>query len=294
MSAVLSRWPRIVGAVVGVVVAVVLGATWLDAQAAPARGGGAGRGRGQAASPYPQRPPADPAVVARGRALFTAQCGFCHGADARGGDGGGPNLLRSQLVLSDQNGELIGDVVRTGRPGTMMAPMPLTQAQIVDIAAYIHSFAVAGSDAARDLPATIVVGKADAGRQAFQSRCASCHSATGDLRGLAERVHDPKQLQDFWLMPSTSPSLRGRGAGGTPFTATLTLATGQKIDGRLVRIDDFVVTVVTADGISRSFTRKGTVTGVDIRNPLQPHRDLLPKYTDTEIHDITAYLVTLQ
>lgn len=279
--------------VVAAAVAVLL-STGIHAQAPPARGGGAGQGRGANAGPYPQRPPADPAVVARGRALFTAQCGMCHGADARGGENGGPNLLRSQLVLSDQNGELIAEVLRTGRPGTMMPPIPMTTAQVGDIAAYIHSFPVGGADAARDLPATIVVGRADAGRAAFQARCAACHSATGDLRGLAERVNDPKQLQDFWLMPSTAPQKRGRGTGGTPNSAVVTLATGQTIEGRLVRIDDFVITIVPADGMARSFTRKGAVPRVEIRNPLQPHRDLLPKYTDPEIHDITAYLVTLQ
>ena len=45
------------------------------------------------ANSYPQRPPADPAVVARGKALFGVQCAFCHGEDARGGDVG-PNLIR--------------------------------------------------------------------------------------------------------------------------------------------------------------------------------------------------------
>ncbi len=273
---------------------VVLAATWIQAQAPPARGGGAGQGRAASADPYPQRPPADPAVVARGRALFTAQCGACHGADARGGENGGPNLLRSQLVLGDQNGELIAEVVRTGRPGTMMPPMLLSNAQVADIAAYIHSFPVGGADAARDRPETIVVGRAEAGRAAFQAKCAGCHSATGDLRGLAERVTDPKQLQDFWLMPSTAPLKRGRGNGGTPSTATVTLASGEVINGRLTRLDDFVVTIVLSDGMTRSFTRKGAVPRVEIRNPLQPHKDLLPKYTDPEIHDITAYLVTLQ
>ena len=36
------------------------------------------------------------------------------------------------------------------------------------------------------------------------------------------------------------------------------------------------------------------VPKVDITDPLKPHRDLLPKYSDKEIHDITAYLVTLK
>jgi cytochrome c oxidase cbb3-type subunit III len=33
---------------------------------------------------------------------------------------------------------------------------------------------------------------------------------------------------------------------------------------------------------------------VDIRDPLQPHRELLHVYTDADIHNVTAYLVTLK
>src|SRR5947208_7274597 len=63
-----------------------------------------GRGGGGIRSAYPQRPPADPAAVERGRGMFSVNCAFCHGSDARGGEGG-PNLIRSQMVLNDQHGE---------------------------------------------------------------------------------------------------------------------------------------------------------------------------------------------
>src|SRR5829696_1936214 len=77
------------------------------AQAPPATPGPQ-RGRGGGDSfPAQQRPPGDPAVLARGKALYGVNCVFCHGPDLRGGQLNGPNLLRSQLVLSDQNGELI-------------------------------------------------------------------------------------------------------------------------------------------------------------------------------------------
>src|SRR5688572_28551120 len=73
------------------------------------QGPGAGRGQGRGAATFPaqQRPPGDPAMIARGQALYGANCRLCHGPDLRGGDMGGVNLLRSQLVLNDQNGELI-------------------------------------------------------------------------------------------------------------------------------------------------------------------------------------------
>jgi len=33
---------------------------------------------------------------------------------------------------------------------------------------------------------------------------------------------------------------------------------------------------------------------VEIRDPLKAHSELLGKYTDTDIHNMTAYLVTLK
>ena len=244
---------------------------------------------------YPARPAVDPAILERGKALYSVHCAFCHGSDARGGDGGGPNLLRSQLVLSDKNGELIGNIVRDGRPANGMPPIALTSQQIADIADFIHSFSVGGDDAARRVPATIVVGNATAGAAAFQTRCASCHSTTGDLKAIGARFAIARELQDYWLVPVPS---RGRasgvGANLKPVTAIVTLPSGERSEGRLLRIDDFSLTIVPADGVPRSFGRRGEQPKVEIIDPVKPHRDLLPRYTDKEIQDITAYLVTLK
>jgi hypothetical protein len=73
-------------------------------------------------------------------------------------------------------------------------------------------------------------------------------------------------------------------------TVVVTMPTGQKYEGRLERIDDFVVTMTQADGTPRSFRRSGDVPKVDVRDPLEAHRNLLPVYTDKDIHDVTAYL----
>ena len=160
------------------VVMVALGVVYAQPPAAPA---GGGRGRGAAAgggrpSAYPDRPPADPAALERGKALYGVHCNFCHGSDARGGEGG-PNLLRSELVLNDKRGELIAPVVQNGRGE--MPKFNLTTAQIGDIADYIHSFRVGGYDISRMTPPSILVGDATAGKAYFDKTCASCHSVTG-------------------------------------------------------------------------------------------------------------------
>ena len=69
---------------------------------------------------------------------------------------------------------------------------------------------------------------------------------------------------------------------------------GEKIEGRLDRLDDFIVTLTSADGIQRSFRRRGDVPRVQIRNPMATHIRLLSEYSDTDIPNVTAYLVTLK
>ncbi len=264
--------------------------------AVPQSGGGRGAGRGRGARPaaFPDRPPADPAALERGKALYGVQCNFCHGSDARGGEGG-PNLLRSDIVLNDQHGEKIAPVVQNGRVDAGMPKFDLTMAQISDIAAYIHSFKVGGYDISRMTPPSIVVGNAAAGEKYFGAHCGSCHSATGDLKGIASKIGDDKQLQQTWLMPGGGRGGFGRGPVNVPpVTATVTLASGEKVNGRLIRIDDFIVTLGDADGGQRTFARNGDTPAVEIHDPVAGHRNLLPTYSDKDIHDVTAYLVTLK
>jgi len=66
------------------------------------------------------------------------------------------------------------------------------------------------------------------------------------------------------------------------------------LEGPLLRIDDFLVTVALADGTSRTIRREGDVPKVEVHDPMQAHRDLLQVYTDKDMHDVTSYLVTLK
>lgn len=287
--------------------------------AQPPAGGAPQGGRGRGTFPNTQRALADPAVIQRGNTLFGINCRLCHGADLRGGDLGGVNLLRSALVLSDQNGELIYPVVHEGRnrPGMPpMPPLPLPEDDVKAIAAYIHSVAATMANQGGPPPGppvelNIVVGDAAAGQKYFTANCSSCHSATGDLRGIASRFASPMQLQNTWVsgVPAQGGRGGGRGRGGAgaaelmdpqpprvpkPVTVAVTAADGQKYEGRLDRIDDFTVTLTQADGTQKTFRRSGNVPAVQITDPLDAHKQLLLKYTDKDMHDVTAYLVTLK
>jgi hypothetical protein len=112
------------------------------------------------------------------------------------------------------------------------------------------------------------------------------------MKGLATRYADPKALQQRWIMPGGGGRGRG-GADGSVVTASIA-APGGTVTGRLIRIDDFIVTVGMDDGTQRTFTRNGETPKVELHDPAAPHRDLLPTYTDKDIHNVTAYLVTLK
>ena len=267
-------------------------------QAPPVQGGRGAGGQGGRGFPAQQRPLADPAVIARGKTLYEVTCRACHGADLRGGDMGGPNLLRSPIALNDNDGESIGAIVRTGRGE--MPPSDLPEESTKAIAAYIRSILASargqGSPPAGPrMELNVLVGNAAAGQAYVAARCSSCHSPTGDLSGLAQRFPDPMALQNLWVSGGRGG---GGAAGATPsrreVRVTVTLASGEKVEGRLGRIDDFIVTLVQADGTARSFRRDGGQPRIDIRDPLEAHKKLLLVYTDTDMHNVTAYLATLK
>lgn len=243
---------------------------------------------------YPTHAKASPAVIAHGKQLFETNCSFCHGDDARGGETG-PNLVRSQLVMDDQQGEKIGVVVHNGRPGLGMPKFSLSNEDVAAIAAFLHARPLSNRGAPSRLD--ILVGNAAAGKAYFNGagKCNSCHSVTGDLAGIGSR-YAPKTIQNFIVSGG-----RGRisGAGATrpkipSTTVTVTLPSGEKVEGKLDRLSAFIVSLTQANGRYRSFTRHGAIPKVEIHNPLQAHIDMLPYWKDTDIHNLTAYLVTLK
>lgn len=239
-----------------------------------------------AAKAYPTHAPADPAVLDHGRALYQVNCQFCHGADARGGDGGGPNLIRSDLVLRDQKGELIAQVVQNGR--NAMPKFNLTSDQITDIAAFVHSFE--NYNTITKAPPSILVGDATAGKKYFDQKCSGCHSVTGDLARVGTKYADPRRLQNVIVA-----GVAGRGFMLSPSATTVAviLPSGEKVEGPLVSLDDFTVTLKGADGWERTFPITPR-TKVTVHDPRQPHIDMIDKWDDGDIHNLTAYLTTIK
>ena len=243
-------------------------------------------------------PKFDQAVIARGRDGFRLNCASCHGIDARGTDLA-PDLARSLLVLSDESGKEIGDFLKVGRTDRgMPAFTALTQQEIADLATFLHERVEVSRDRTIQSGANILVGNAKAGQAYFNGagRCSTCHSPTGDLKGIGSK-YDPVALQDRFVNPRPGGGAYARDpveAPTKPPTVKVTTPAGQVISGTLVLVTDFHVTLIDAAGVRRSFSRENDVPRVEVTYPLQAHLDQMLKYTHKDMHDLTAYLVTLK
>jgi mono/diheme cytochrome c family protein len=236
----------------------------------------------------------DPAKAALGKKTFVAHCSFCHGADAAGGEGGS-DLIRSVVVMHDRYGEEIAKVVLPGRPDKGMPPINLTQTQIEEISHFLHQ-RVAEKASRNARPRDVLTGDAKAGQAYFNGagKCNTCHSPAADLAGIGSK-YEPLDLQQRFLFPRGG--MGGPGRGGqverNPTRVTVTAPSAQSVSGVLVRIDDFNVALRDAAGEYHSWRRTPALK-VEVSDPFAAHNELLDRYTDRDIHDLLAYLVTLK
>ena len=254
----------------------------------------------------------DPASVKGGADAYAANCGSCHGATAKGTDLA-PDLVRSVLVEDDTKGDLIGPLLRTGRPDKGMPKQDLTEQQITDIGAWLRVQVYGAAFRATYSYLNIVVGDPKKGEAYFNGagKCSTCHSVTNDLAGIGGK-YDPPTLQSRWVSGGAG-GRGGRGRGGVTLSAsgttaditppeitkstttvTVTLASGESFTGVPVSITDFVVAFRDMSGAYHSYTREGDFPKVEIHNPLKAHGDILKTLTDDDMHNVTAYLVTLK
>ena len=270
----------------------------------------------------PEGPPPEPAAVARGTALYesTFNCAACHGVTGRGGPGNAPDITKSALAMQSDDGRALAAFLRAGRVEKGMPAVPaLTGAQAADLSAKLRSlgFAAAqtpgaqrgGGRAARPgLPAalagqqlSIVVGDPALGKTFFNGpigRCSSCHSVgdgqpstAANLAHIASKYPDPKALQNNMVLnrdSSWSPRMDKN------VTATITYRDGRTQTGYLTSVSDFKVVIRDDDGTETVVARADGEPRVELTDRLQGHLDLLAKYSDNDIHNLTAYLVTLK
>lgn len=224
-------------------------------------------------------PVPDAQSAKRGAVVYASNCAFCHGAKANGAEG--PDLVRSTLVLHDDKGELIGPLVHSGRPDRGMPAFPgFTAAQLADIGQFLHMrVELAANRGLYKIP-NVITGDARAGAVYFNGagRCASCHSVTGDLAHIGRKFEAP-DLQQALLYPTPSRHPR----------VTVTLPSGSLLPGVLKQLDDFNVSFYDQSGVYHSFALDSGVR-IQVEDKLAGHRELLKQHTDSDMHNLTAYL----
>ena len=151
--------------------------------------------------------PAPSAKLERGRTVYViSSCHFCHGIDLTGAAMGAADLMHLPLVGRDEDGNLIGPIVRAGLPNlqTAMPQYPdYAPQQISDLAAYVHYLRQQGRyrelTSATEAAST---GDAKAGAEYFAGagKCNACHSVSGDLSGIG-RKYAAASLRNRMLRP---------------------------------------------------------------------------------------------
>ena len=232
----------------------------------------------------------------RGKKIYIAQCITCHGPRARG-VGSGSDLVRSVVVLRDRYGSTLGPLLKKGHPMQGgIASASLSKAQIEDLSNFLHQKV---EDTLRTGPynnvLNVLTGDTKVGEIYFNGagKCSTCHSTTGDLAGIASKYR-PAVLQLKMVFPQTVAFGRGRTSGGKKeVTVTVHPKSGQPVTGTLEHMDDFDVSLRTADDEFMTFRRTPDLK-VEKHDPYAAHIALLDKYTDPDIHNLVAYLETLK
>ena len=241
-------------------------------------------------------PPVDQAAANRGAEIFAGQCAQCHGDDVRG-TAKGSDLLRSDAVLHDRAQQLHGVELAPLLKKQPDHSFDLTDAQLADVSQFLtRSVNKILRSGYSNQPTDMLSGDVKAGESFFNGAggCVKCHSVTGDLAGIGSR-YDPVTMQQRIVFPQAGGIGRGSPAATArpKTTVTVTPKGGAAVSGVLVRIDDFNVTVQDASGATRTFERSAS-TKVEMNDPFAGHVALLDKYTDADMHNLTAYLESLK
>ena len=232
----------------------------------------------------------DAAAAERGAPLYAASCAFCHGAKARGAEG--PNLIRSVVVLHDEDGNKLVPYLQQGNPEKGMPSFKrLSESQLKDIAQFLHLQVELTANRGTYKRLNVVSGTASRGEAFFngEGKCSTCHSVTGDLAKIGSKL-PPDAIQNRFLWPGGG----GFSAPTRPKKATVTLPDGTIVKGTIKMLDDFNVSLYDESGNYHSWSREHSKLKLTIEDPLKAHRELLDKYTDEIMHDLTAYLVTIK
>ena len=219
-----------------------------------------------------------------GQRTYRAQCGRCHGRDARGGqETGAPDLTVPLDASSDQE---LFSVIRDGIPGTAMIGISrrASDQMVWQIVTYLKSFSVDPSDYQ-------LTGDVARGGQLYADRgCARCHRVDGDggrfgpdLTTLGERL-DPDQIRASLTDPNETVEPRW-------WTVRVTREDGSSVEGLRMDEDTFTVRLLDSDENLWHIVKRDVESVEPVKTSTMP---AVSDVTAGQLDDLVAYLFSLR
>jgi mono/diheme cytochrome c family protein len=191
------------------------------------------------------------------------------------------------VVLDDDHGEHIAPYVKKGRPDKgMPAFEDMPDAQLKDIAEFLHLQVEEVANRGGYKVLNILVGDNAKGKAYVEGHCLSCHAAE-TFAHIGSRFRSPEQLQRGWIWPSRASDAK------LAMTATVKTRDGAVLAGRVVQVSDFRIVVVDAAGQKHAVEREAGV-GVEIKDPLAAHEQMILTLSNSDMHNVTAWLASLK
>ena len=131
-----------------------------------------------------------------------------------------------------------------------------------------------------------MVGNAAKGKAYVSAHCMSCHTAD-NFAHIASKFRTPDRLQSGWIWPARPAD------HSLDITATVKLADGSTISGRVTQIDDFQIALMNDNGDTHIIDRRPGVE-VALKDPLAAHQAMIMTLKNDDMHNVTAYLETLK
>jgi putative heme-binding domain-containing protein len=228
-----------------------------------------------------------PADIERGGQIFLLSCASCHGPN--GDTVPGVNLASGSFRRATTDQDLAA-LIRNGIPGTAMPPSSLTEAQALQVVAYLRSLPAAAMAASAARPAG-PAGTPSRGQMLYATLdCASCHMVNGagaflgpDLSsvGITRR---PDEIERALTNPDADIRNGAR-------TVTVVRKDGSTIVGRLLNQDTYTLQFIDAAG------RLTSIRKADARSAEVMESSAMPNYADKlsaqQVADLVSYLQTL-